>query len=207
MAAAVHHWEARPAGDPLLAAPEPVWRVSVAKYHAMIAAGILASSDRVELLGGLIVPLMSRSPRHCNLGSALLKRLERVLPAGWHLRSQDPITLSDSEPEPDGVVVRGELEDFEFDNRHPGPEDIAMVVEVSDSTLRRDQVTKRWIYSRAGIPYYWILNLADNRLEVYSAPDTDAGYTRQEIYAVGDKAPVRIPGAETQYLDLSRLLG
>lgn len=182
-------------------AVEPVWRISVSKYHEMIAAGILTSEDKVELLEGLLVPRMSKNPPHSARTAMLRKGLERSLPAGWIVRVQDPITLEASEPEPDLAVVRGAERDFM--DRHPGPRDIALVVEVTDSSLHRDKVTKLRIYASAGIPVYWVLNLNSGHLEVYSEP-RDSTYTRSEAYRSPGAVPIPVAGA--QPLDLTGIL-
>jgi hypothetical protein len=109
------------------------------------------------------------------------KALERVLPEGWYVDSQEPITLSDSEPEPDVRVARAEVADDP--KRYPGPQDVALVVEVADISLRRDRGTKKRIYARARIPVYWIANLPERRFEVYTEPTRPA--TRGPAPAAG----------------------
>src|SRR5205823_4838937 len=116
----------------------------------------------------------SHGPRH----SLTLKRLQRLVrPAevhGCHLHSQLPVTLSPTqEPEPDLAVVRGRAEDF--DDHHPGPADVVVMIEVSDSTLDYDRTTKQRLYAEAGIALYWIVNVPDGQIEVYERPDPVAG--------------------------------
>ena len=93
----------------------------------MIAAGILTDDDPVELLEGWLVPKMVKNPPHSTARHLTMKALEQVLPSGWHVRSQEPITLSDSEPGPDVSIVRGDPGQFE--RSHPRPQDMALVVE------------------------------------------------------------------------------
>ncbi len=96
------------------------------------------------------------------------------LPAGWYVDEQAPVTTEDSEPEPDLVVVRGTTEDYR--DRHPSAAEVALVVEVADSSLRRDRDLKKGIYARAGFAVYWLLDLNARKLEVYSEPSgTDYG--------------------------------
>jgi len=156
-------------------APQPaavpndlVWRLSVDQYHEMIRAGILTDGDPVELLDGWLVPTMVKNPPHSIATESTRRVLERVLSEGWHVRSQEPVTLAASEPEPDVMIVRGTLRDYR--DRHPGPQDVALVVEVADASLERDRTTKKRLYAEAAIPVYWIVNLLDNRLEVYDDP-------------------------------------
>ncbi|MEK6323440.1 MAG: Uma2 family endonuclease [Acidobacteriota bacterium] len=121
--------------------------------------------------------------------------------------SQEPITLSDCEPEPDVMIVRGETRQYR--DRHPGPEDVALIVEVADSTLERDRGVKRKVYARAGIPVYWIINLLESVLEVYeepSGPTEDADYRRRRDYGLSDSVPVMIGGREVGRVAVRDLL-
>src|SRR5437899_3211819 len=105
---------------------EPIYRLSVAQYHAMIRADILTEDDPVELLEGWLVVKMPKNPPH-RLSTGLTRTaLERVVPAGWYVDTQEPITLEDSEPEPDVAVVRGDRR--QYADHHPGPQDLALSV-------------------------------------------------------------------------------
>ena len=148
--------------------PGEPYRLSVEQYDQMIRAGILAGPDRVELLEGRIVTRMTKNERHIASGKLVYRALERLLPAGWHLAKDDPIVVPYSQPEPDLAVIRGAIRDYL--ERHPGPRDVALVVEISDSSLPNDRGTKKRIYARAGIAAYWIVNLPAGRLEVSPGP-------------------------------------
>src|SRR5437764_5998889 len=91
---------------------EPIWRLSVDRYHAMIANGILTEDDRVELLDGILVEKMTKYPPHTFATQYLRRFLEDMIPATWCVRPQEPITLVRSEPEPDLVVALGTIGDF-----------------------------------------------------------------------------------------------
>ncbi|MGA2068265.1 MAG: Uma2 family endonuclease [Thermoguttaceae bacterium] len=182
-----------------------VWRLSVDQYHEMIRAGILTDGDPVELLDGWLVPRMVENPPHCIATETMRRALERVLPEGWHVNSQEPVTLAASEPEPDVMVVRGTLRDY--GDRHPGPQDVALVVEVADASLERDRTTKKRLYAEAAIPVYWIVNLLDDRLEVYEDPSgpaeqpdyrrrRDLGPSDQVSLAVGKEPVAALPVRE-----------
>jgi Uma2 family endonuclease len=145
-----------------------IWRLSIEQYHAIIQAGILTDDDSVELLEGWLVFKMPKNPPHQATTRLVRTALENILPAGWYVDSQELITLSNSEPEPDIVVVRGDTR--QYLDRHPGAEDIALIIEVSDTTLQRDRTVKKRIYARAGISIYWIVNLVEEQVEVYSQP-------------------------------------
>jgi hypothetical protein len=125
----------------------------------LIQTGILTEGDAVELLEGYVVLKMPRNPPHDGAIQRLQRRLFRLLPAGWDMRIQSDVTLSDSEPEPDLAVARGD--DTTYGARHPGPADVGLIVEVADSTLATDRTDKGRLYARAGVVIYWVVNLPD----------------------------------------------
>jgi Uma2 family endonuclease len=171
-------------------------RFSVAEYHKLIDLGILTEDDNLELLEGYLVHKTSRNPPHDNSLHLTLRTLLRVMPPNWVLRIQSAITLSDSEPEPDLAAVRGD--ERRYAARHPGPGDVSIVIEVSDSTLPGDRDDKGRIYAAAGIPYYWIINLVDRQVEVYtspSGPTVHPGFAQRVVYRVGDHIPFVLDGA------------
>lgn len=152
-------------------------------------AGVLTEDDRVELLEGVITPKMVHNPPHDGVIMQLEERLRPLLPPGWAIRLQSSLTTSDSEPEPDLAIVRGGARDY-F-QRHPGPADVGLVVEVADSSLMRDRKKAR-LYSRAGLVIYWIVNLVDGQIEVNSQPTgpVDAPEYRQTaVHRRGDLIP------------------
>src|SRR5829696_8124204 len=112
-------------------------RLSVAEYHRLIEVGILSEHDRVELLEGHMVNKMPQNAPHSNSGTNAEETLGDSLPQGWRLRAEKPITLADSEPEPDIVLARGDRSTYR--TRHPGPADIGLVVEVPASSLVIDR--------------------------------------------------------------------
>lgn len=149
----------------------PVWRFSVDEYHRLGEFGVLTEDDRVELIEGLVVPKMNRSPLHDVSLSMLGKLVAHVLPPKWDTRIQMAITTADSEPEPDIAIVLAPLS--RYLDHHPYPADVALVVEVAETSLARDRRKAR-MYARAGIPQYWIVNLRDDRVEVHTLPQASA---------------------------------
>ncbi len=172
--------------EPTAIPSDTLWRLSVAQYHTMLQVGILEEGDRLELLEGILVAKMTKNPPH-RLSTGLLQdALLAIIPANYHLNLQEPITLADSEPEPDLTIVRGQRLDYR--DRHPVAADVVLVIEVADSTLERDRTSKQRIYARAGIAIYWILNLRDRQLEVYTEPlaatsEEEAHYAQCTIFA------------------------
>ena len=107
--------------------------------------------------------------------------IARIAPRGWHTRAGDPIQISTrTEPEPDVALVRGIIDDYA--NRHPGPNDIALVVEVADTSLLKDRRRRR-IYGQAGIGIYWLVNLNSRKIEVYAEPNSDGYASRRRLCA------------------------
>jgi Uma2 family endonuclease len=102
-----------------------------------------------------------------------------------------PITLSDSEPEPDVAVIRGDARDHS--TRHPGAADAALVVEASDAPLERDRARMKPIYATAGIPWYWLVDLSERGIEVFSQPGS-GDYQQCALYSSEDSAPVILDG-------------
>ena len=184
-----------------------IWRLSVSQYHDMIRTGILTEDDPVELLEGWLVTKMPKNPRHSLTTQLTREALARLLPASWYVDAQEPITLEDSEPEPDVVVVRGDRR--QYLDRHPGPQDVTLVVEVADTTLQRDRTLKKRLYAAARIPVYWIVNLPENRFEVYTDPTGPADqsdYRQRQDYGPSDEVPLVIEGREVSRLAVQELL-
>ena len=184
-----------------------IWRFSVEQYHAMIHADILTEDDPVELLEGWLVTKMSKNPKHRVATRLVRQALESVISPGWYVDSQEPLTTADSEPEPDVMVVRGETR--QYPDRHPGPQDVALVVEVADSSLQRDRSLKKRLYAAAGISVYWIVNLLDGQIEVYtepSGPTDQPDYRQQQNYGSADAVPIVIEDREVGRLTVQDLL-
>ena len=186
---------------------ELIWRLSLEQYHKMIRAGILTENDPVEFLEGWLIHKMPKNSPHSVSTKLTRQLLERILPAGWYVETQEPITLQDSEPEPDVVVIRGSIRDYV--DRHASAQDVAFVVEVASSTLERDRRLKRRIYARARIPVYWLINLVESCVEVYTAPlseSVEADYQQLQLCHLSDFVPVIIEGQEIAQLTVRDLL-
>ena len=191
------------APSPLIPLPDFVWRLSVEQYHEMINAGILTDDDPVELLEGVLVTKMPKNPPHSLVTQLVRDILAQVVSSGWCVNVQEPVTLAKSEPEPNVAVVRGERR--QYANRHPGPEDTALIIEVADSSLSRDRGLKKRVYAGAGIPSYWVINLAERQIEVYSEP-SGSDYQQRQDYDDTAEIPVTIEGQEMGRLAVRELL-
>ena len=186
---------------------EPVCRITVDQYHDMIRLGILIEGDPIELLEGWLARKMSKNPPHVFTGKLLRKALQKVIPRGWDVHSQDPITLDQSEPEPDLAVVVEK--DDEYLKCHPIADDVALVIEIADSSLSRDKGWKKQIYARSGIAQYWVVNLIDSVIEVFSDPNGSTkspDYRTHEILAGKQKVPVILNGKKVGSILVSDVL-
>jgi Uma2 family endonuclease len=184
--------------------PEEVYRLSVAQYHEMVDAGILTTEDRVELIDGILVKKMTIYPLHAFAVESLADRIKALAIPGWCYRSQQPITLVRSEPEPDGALVRGELADY--CEQHPLPPNIGLVVEVAESSLRRDRGIRKRIYAKAAIPVYWIVNLVDQVVEVYTSPQ-EGDYPPAKVFSKEDKLSIELDGKHVGEISIATLFG
>jgi Uma2 family endonuclease len=172
---------------------EPIWRLRVHQYHEMIRSGILTDDDPVEFLEGLLVLKMPKNPPHRISTQVTRDILAQIVPPNWYVDAQEPITTKDSEPEPDVAIIQGDRRDYS--DRHPYADEVALVVEVADTTLQRDRTSKKRLYARAGITIYWIINLVERRIEVYTKPLSNAeepDYQERQDFSLEDTIPVLI---------------
>lgn len=186
--------------------PYPVRRFTVDEFHQVIQTGIL-NSERVELLEGWIVPKVAHSPAHETVIDLVQEVLRSRLPTCWRLRIKSAITTCDSEPEPDVSIVRGVVRDHM--TRHPTPEEISLLFEVADSSLTIDRKDKARLYARAGIAIYWIFNLIDFQVEVYTdptGPDASPAYRQRQEFARGTSVPLVIGSQQVGLIPVNELL-
>jgi Uma2 family endonuclease len=173
----------------------PERRFTVQEYLRMIDAGILTKRDKVELIEGRIVEKMPTNAPHEAALQRVLELLQRNCPANWMVRAEATVQFDSSAPEPDVMVIRGPIDRYDFE--HPRARDVLLIIEVSDSTLRADRGEMAQIYAGASIPFYWIVNLRDRRLEVHSNPtgrhEFPAYRVRQDV---SDQDTVSLPFPE-----------
>jgi Uma2 family endonuclease len=185
----------------------PAMRLSLEDYHRLRDAGTLDAGPPCEFLDGLLVETMIRRPPHDTALGLLQDRLAPLLPRDLILRNQSALTLTDGEPEPDLAIVRGSRRDFA--DQHPGPEQTLLVVEIADTTLAQDRTHKLKAYARHSIPQYWIVNLIDEQVEVYSDPTglvAEPEYRRIEICEDTQSAPLVLDGRPIANISVSDIL-
>jgi Uma2 family endonuclease len=177
--------------------PEPVYPLTVSQYYELLNADLLPNQGECELLEGWIYPKMTHKPAHDVIVSLLDDVLSPLLPAGWCPRTEKTAQFDDSVPEPDGVIARGIKRDYL--HRHPDPKDIGLVLEVADTTVAHDRRVKNRVYARALIPTYWIINLRDHQVEVYSRPVRGlirCVYRNRQDYEAEDLIPLVLDGKQ-----------
>jgi Uma2 family endonuclease len=194
--------------------PGSIVGLTVEQYHRMIEEGILESGTPIELLDGVLVRKdrakagedpMTIGNEHRWAVENLKRVLEGVERHAHHLESQQAITLPPfGEPEPDGAIVRGTIDDYL--NAKPTGEDISCVIEVADNSLNRDRVTKQRIYADAGIPQYVIVNLIEKVIEVYERPAVGTGKYEPARRMRGDDLVAFRVGAARVEVPASKLL-
>jgi Uma2 family endonuclease len=193
---------APPPGIPTM----PVRRFTVDEYHRMVEIGVLSSGEPYELIHGWIVQKMTLNPPHNYAVNALMELLWPFCGQRATTRIQQPITTDDSEPEPDVVLAAGSRADYV--KRHPTPAEVHLLVEVADTTLTNDQSTKLKLYAEAKVQVYWIVNLIDRRVEVYTEPGGDKlpGYKHRKDYGPDDEVPLFIGGKEMGRIRVKELI-
>jgi Uma2 family endonuclease len=154
---------------------------TVQDYHRMGEVGILDPTERTELIAGQIILMVAKGTPHVIALQLLAREFLGQLGDNTLIRTQDPIHLNDSsEPEPDLVIVQGEILDYV--DRHPQPSDIHLLVEVADTTLNYDCQTKAKIYAQAGILDYWVIDIKNRQVHIFRDP-TSIGYASHLILA------------------------
>ena len=175
-----------------------------AEYYRMAEVGFF-EDERVELLDGEIWTLPPQKTPHFSAIRRAADALEDAFGDGFEVRQQAPITLDDgTEPEPDVLVAPGSNLDYE--DHHPAPLEVRLLVEVSDATLAKDRGRKAEDYARAGIPDYWIVNLVNRQLEVHRDPGpfpSGHGYKLRRVLLEGEVvAPLLAPDRLVSVSDL-----
>jgi Uma2 family endonuclease len=168
----------------------------------MIDSGVFDDEDQFELIEGTLVQKMTKKRRHSSGSEKSWRAVQALLPAGWHVEIEKPVRIPqrDSMPEPDVAVVRGDIDDYlDLD---PGPDDLALVVEVSYSTVRADRALAA-TYLGGGVPVYWLLNVRDRQLEVYTL---DAGPQAPKTLRESDSVDLMIAGAVAGQIAVADLL-
>ena len=180
---------------------------SLEEYHWLIEHGFFHEDERVELIQGILHQMSPKGLRHAACLTRGLRIFNAALSDRACVRAQDPITLPDSnsEPEPDLVVAQRREDDYA--SHHPLPENVLLVIEIANSSLDYDRRVKVPLYAAAGISEYWLVNLQEDKIEVYREPTTPAlgtpYYRQRQISSVQDTVtPTHFPDCAIPVADL-----
>ncbi len=180
-----------------------LFRITVDQYERLVDAGVL-DDQQIELINGFLVRKTGKKPPHVIASEAARDELLPRLPQGWRLTIEAPVRIPDfDEPEPDLAIVRGTRE--EYADHHPEPADVGLLIEVADTTLDRDRGEKQRAYARGGVPVYWLVNLVDRQLEIYTEPGPE-GYRGHRVLGPADHASATIGGQEIGPILVSAIL-
>src|SRR6266853_3826073 len=165
------------AASQMLEIPEVRARISpvtVAQYHQFPEFN--ANGRRTELIRGIVIEKMPKSPLHASIAKLLYDGLHAAVPPGFSVRQDQPLTLRDSEPEPDIAIVRGSVQDFR--TSHPATAALIIEIAIRSANLDREKVA---IYAEAGVEEYWIVLPDERRIEVYRRPESGAYLDRAVV--------------------------
>ena len=177
-------------------------RFSAEDYHRLGKLGILSPDARVELIEGAIHDMSPIGPLHSGVVIRLIRFFGNCANSRWVVSAQNPVGLDNySEPQPDLILLKPAPDDYTA--HHPAPDDVFLLIEVSDSSLDFDRGKKLQVYAHAGISELWIINLQETTIEIYRDPHFTS-YGSKTILRAGDKAcPAAFPDVE---LDVAELL-
>jgi Uma2 family endonuclease len=177
-------------------------KITATEFFQMGRFGILKENARIELLDGDLIEMAPISPEHSFAVSGLHTCFAQKLAGKAYITSQNPIVVNEvNVPQPDIVIAKWSKD---YANRHPGPADIELIVEVASTSLGYDRGAKRSLYAQHGVTEYWILNLNDGTVERYLNPD-DGLYTRfEKLDRVSRLSPAAFPDV---VIDMKEVLG
>ncbi len=186
-----------------MSAPLRTHKFTVDDYHRMAEAGLFQEDDRLELIDGQVVRVTPIGPEHAGCVDYLARLFTEFAGNTWIVRVQNPVVLGKhAEPEPDIAVLRPRPRGYR--TRHPGPDDIMLVIEVADTSLEYDRSVKIPLYAAAGIPEVWLVNLPAERIEVYRNPAAGAYVALTSVSRGETLTPLFLPTAR---LSVSDVLG
>ena len=188
---------------------ERLFRLSLDQYHRLAESEVLGPKDRVVLIEGLLVAKITKHQPHILASCLVDEFLHRALPPGWFTSSQNPVTIAESasEPEPDAIVVRGAIRDYA--TRRVTPADVALVVEVADSSVKFDHGLMKRLYAEASIPTYWVVDIPARRVVVYTDPtglDPSPNYRRRVDLGPDDELSLTLDAREITRIRAGELL-
>ncbi len=159
-------------------------RFRVEDFRRMTEVGILPEESGWEIIDGFLIDKMTIGSRHASTVKRMNRKLMRLLGDNAIISVQDPIHIDDyNEPEPDIALLKPR-EDF-YAESHPAPQDVLLLVEVSDSTVEYDREIKKSIYAKVEIAEFWLVNLKESTIECYTQPK-NGNYRLAQIFETGE---------------------
>lgn len=180
----------------------PLRLLSVQEYNLMAEVGILKHEEKVELINGQIITMSPQKSFHAaaitRTNRVFNKQLDQVL-----IRLQLPIILNDfSQPEPDIAIVKYDA--LDYDERHPHAEEVYLIIEIADTTLKTDLEVKRQLYASANIPDYWVLDLTQRQLYIHRDANGEDYQTTMILTEEEIITPVNFPDIKIKVSDMLR---
>lgn len=184
--------------------------ISVEVFSSMVERDVFPPESRVFLWNGRLYEKMAKTVPHATVSYRVHEAIRRRLPPEWITWTENPIVLEpNSVPLPDLCVVRGPVDLYEQQARHPGPLDVGLVVEVAVSSLPKDLGEHREVLARASVPIYWVADVKGRRLLAHSEPRVEDGrglYARVETYQSGQSVPLVLDGQEVATIPFNEIL-
>ena len=162
--------------------------INTEEYQDMAKTGLIKPDENTELIQGEIFTMSPVGSKHAAVVKLLSAKLFHLFSNKFIISVQDPVHLNQwTEPQPDIALLK--FQENYYADSHPQPENILLVIEVADTSYEYDHQIKKAIYANAGIPKFWIVNLNENRIEVFHAPEQDE-YKVRKLYFTGDSIPI-----------------
>jgi Uma2 family endonuclease len=184
--------------------------ISADMFSSMVERGVFPPDSRVFLWNGRLYEKIAKTVPHAVASHRIHEAVWRRLPPEWITWSENPIVLSpDSVPLPDLCVVRGPIDLYIQQARHPGPQDVGLVVEIAVTSLPKDLGDHREVLARASIPTYWVADVKARRLLAHSEPRVEQGrglYARIETYQSGQSIPLILDGQTIASIPFDEIL-
>lgn len=160
------------------------YRFSLDEYHELVASGFFKREDHIELIEGELIMMPPPSPEHSANSTSLRDKVQRLIPEKLIVRESQPVTIPpDSEPEPDLCIVPRRADYYK--TAHPGPKDVLLLIEVSKTSATFDKTTKARVYGEAGILEYWVIEIEQGVVHVFTEP-TPQGYRTLRTHHTDD---------------------
>jgi Uma2 family endonuclease len=174
---------------------------TIHEWRKMGEANIFPPGKRIELINGQILDMAPIGFNHAGHLKRINKLFTLQIPDNLIVSIQDPLQLGNlSEPEPDFILLKPDTDCYT--TRHPQANDVLLIIEIADSSLKLDQTEKLRLYALHGIPEYWIVNLESSCLETYRKPQNDT-YIEKTILVKGDTVTLsQLPELTIQVSDI-----